>query len=178
MPQLLLLQNASPFDPDVLSRAAPTQRPRLLLLRKLGIASARLGIQSPYILCVSQFYHYKNLSGLVFGFARARAALPAGTILVLAGEEHERETADDVRRAIAREKIGEHVRLLGQVSTDRMSMAHSLEVRVLFCDHKLVEFMAALPFDQKMPQDGAQGAAHANGDVADARRSRLRSQAP
>jgi len=36
--------------------------------------------------------------------------------------------------------------------TDRMSMAHSLEVRVPFCDHKIVEAMAALPFDEKMPR--------------------------
>jgi len=35
--------------------------------------------------------------------------------------------------------------------TDRMSMAHALEVRVPFCDHRLVEFMASIPFSQKMP---------------------------
>jgi asparagine synthase (glutamine-hydrolysing) len=35
--------------------------------------------------------------------------------------------------------------------TDRMSMAHALEVRVPFCDHRLVEFMASIPFAQKMP---------------------------
>ena len=35
--------------------------------------------------------------------------------------------------------------------TDRTSMAHSLEVRVPFCDDRLVEFMAQIPADQKMP---------------------------
>ena len=32
---------------------------------------------------------------------------------------------------------------------DRMSMAHSLEVRVPFCDHKLAEFCAAVPYQVK-----------------------------
>src|SRR5207249_3515972 len=36
--------------------------------------------------------------------------------------------------------------------TDRTSMAHSLEVRVPFCDDRLVEFMAAIPAAQKMPR--------------------------
>ena len=35
--------------------------------------------------------------------------------------------------------------------SDRMSMAHGLEVRVPFCDHKLVEFVARIPASQKMP---------------------------
>jgi asparagine synthase (glutamine-hydrolysing) len=34
--------------------------------------------------------------------------------------------------------------------SDRMSMAHSLEVRVPFTDHKLVEFSASLPFQMKL----------------------------
>jgi asparagine synthase (glutamine-hydrolysing) len=33
-----------------------------------------------------------------------------------------------------------------------MSMAHGLEVRVPFCDHLLVEFMARLPASEKMPR--------------------------
>lgn len=33
---------------------------------------------------------------------------------------------------------------------DAMSMAHSLELRVPFCDHRLVEFMVALPTSVKM----------------------------
>ena len=34
--------------------------------------------------------------------------------------------------------------------TDRMSMAHALEVRVPYCDHRLIEFMAGVSSKQKM----------------------------
>lgn len=33
---------------------------------------------------------------------------------------------------------------------DKMSMAHSLEVRVPFCDHRLLEFSATIPFNLKL----------------------------
>jgi len=36
--------------------------------------------------------------------------------------------------------------------TDRMSMAHGLEVRVPLCDHKLVELLASTPASLKMPR--------------------------
>ena len=36
--------------------------------------------------------------------------------------------------------------------SDRMSMAHGLEVRVPFCDHLLAEFAAGLPGEMRMPR--------------------------
>lgn len=166
-PQVLMIQNVAPFDPDVLARYPRAARVRFELLRALTVRSARraakvvfisdwarsllaplfglpegrcarvhlgrdpafapeaaaragpllerLGVRSPYVLSVGQFYAYKNLVELVVAFARARGALPPGTQLVLAGEEHEPEVARAVRAAIAREGLGEHVRLLGQV---------------------------------------------------------------
>ena len=33
---------------------------------------------------------------------------------------------------------------------DKMSMAHALEVRVPFCDHKLLEFSATIPYQMKI----------------------------
>jgi asparagine synthase (glutamine-hydrolysing) len=45
--------------------------------------------------------------------------------------------------------------------SDRMSMAHALEVRVPFCDHHLIEFMARIPATQKMPGLKAKHLLHA-----------------
>jgi asparagine synthase (glutamine-hydrolysing) len=45
--------------------------------------------------------------------------------------------------------------------SDRMSMAHALEVRVPFCDHRLVEFLARIPASQKMPGLRAKALLHA-----------------
>jgi asparagine synthase (glutamine-hydrolysing) len=39
------------------------------------------------------------------------------------------------------------------VKTDRMSMAHSVEVRLPFLDHRLIEFAATLPTDLKLRGD-------------------------
>jgi len=40
VPQVMIFQNMAPFDPDVVSRMRPSKRRRLILLRRLGIASA------------------------------------------------------------------------------------------------------------------------------------------
>ena len=77
--------------------------------------TARLGIRRPYILSVSQFYFYKNFVELVIGFARARRAISSNVELVIAGEEHERDYADLVRRTAAREGVADRVHLVGQV---------------------------------------------------------------
>ncbi len=75
----------------------------------------RLGLRAPYLLCVSQFYHYKNLVELVHGFALARPRLPPGIQLVFAGALHEPAYVAKVQTAIEEEGIGEQVRILGHV---------------------------------------------------------------
>ncbi|MBN2576788.1 MAG: glycosyltransferase family 4 protein [Deltaproteobacteria bacterium] len=166
-PQVLMFQNAAPFDPDVVARSTPPRGRRFRLLRRLGYVSARvaqrvifisdfqrdhilpklavdpakcrriylgrdpsfhpearagagalaarLGIARPYLVCVSQFYDYKNFVEMVIGFARARRALPPQVQLVIAGAEHERDYADLVRRTIAREQLAGRVKLVGHV---------------------------------------------------------------
>jgi glycosyltransferase involved in cell wall biosynthesis len=76
---------------------------------------ARYGLPERYLLSVGAFFPYKNLVELVVGFSRARPALPPGLPLVLAGAEHDREVVQAVRDAIAREGLGDRVRLLGNV---------------------------------------------------------------
>ncbi|MBS2027849.1 MAG: glycosyltransferase family 4 protein [Deltaproteobacteria bacterium] len=75
----------------------------------------KLGVRGRYLLSVSQFYHYKNFTELVVGFARALPGLPSDVKLVIAGAEHERDYADAVRATIARERVGDRVVLAGQV---------------------------------------------------------------
>jgi glycosyltransferase involved in cell wall biosynthesis len=77
--------------------------------------ATRLGIRSPYVLSVSQFYFYKNFVELVIGFARARRAIPEKVELVIAGEEYDKDYADLVRRTAVREGVADCVRMVGQV---------------------------------------------------------------
>lgn len=76
---------------------------------------SRLGLRAPYLLSVSHFYFYKNLVELVDAFALARPRLPPGTVLALAGGHSDAATTREVREAIARGGLSEHVRLLGEV---------------------------------------------------------------
>ena len=86
--------------------AAAARAPRVLL---------RLGIARPYLLCVSDFYFYKNLVELVVGFARARRSLFPEAMLVLAGAESDRAYARRVRETASREGVSDRVRFLGLV---------------------------------------------------------------
>jgi asparagine synthase (glutamine-hydrolysing) len=63
-------------------------------------------------------------------------------------EDHRAEPLHDVASRIDLESFLPHNVL---AYGDRMSMAHSLEVRVPFCDHLLVERMAEVPLATKMP---------------------------
>jgi glycosyltransferase involved in cell wall biosynthesis len=89
------------------SPAARAQAPALL---------ARLGVRGPYLLSVGDFYPYKNLVELVLGFSRARAQLPPGIPLLLAGAGHDAEVMAAVRAMIVREGLEAQVKLLGQVA--------------------------------------------------------------
>ncbi len=75
----------------------------------------RLGLTQPYLLSVSQVYHYKNLVELVRAFARATTRLPSDVKLALAGAEHERRYAALVRRTIRDAGLGDRVKVLGHV---------------------------------------------------------------
>jgi len=88
------------------SPAAKADSPELL---------QRLGLRPPYLLCVSQFYHYKNLVELVRGFALALPRLGPDVQLVFAGALHEPAYVAEVRAAIAQEGLGERVRILGHL---------------------------------------------------------------
>ncbi len=167
VPQVVMFQNAAPFDEQVLEPCPPLKRARLLALQKIGIASARAadrvvfisqfqrellsrklamptergrtiylgrdpqfapaarlapeelkrryGLNEPFLLSVSHFYHYKNIVELVQGFARALPQLPPGVQLALAGAEHERDYSERVHRTVREEGLEGRVIFLGNV---------------------------------------------------------------
>jgi len=59
-------------------------------------------------------------------------------------------TDEDLVRQIARLEMRNYMGHMLLRDTDAMSMAHSLEVRVPWLDHKLVEFACAIPEDVKL----------------------------
>ncbi|MDH5672678.1 MAG: glycosyltransferase family 4 protein [Myxococcales bacterium] len=86
-------------------------------------ASAQPGperARRPYLLSVSQFYHYKNFVELVEGFALAAEDLPQELSLVLAGAEHEPDYVARVRAAVARHGLGERVVFAGHVPYEEL----------------------------------------------------------
>ncbi len=91
---------------------------------------ARLGLPPRYLLSVSHVYHYKNFVELVRGFARAR--LPEDVVLAIAGSEHERTYAEDVRRAVREERLEGRVRLLGPVPYAELPALYAGSSQFLF----------------------------------------------
>ena len=69
IPQVLMVQNLAPFDPDVVSRSVPRTRLRLRLLRELGILSARAARK---VVFISDFA--RALLTPVFGIDAGRCA--------------------------------------------------------------------------------------------------------
>jgi glycosyltransferase involved in cell wall biosynthesis len=82
---------------------------------RAGALLRRHGIESPFLLSVGQFYPYKNLTQLLVAFARALPGLPENVPLVLAGAPHDPQVVEAVASAIARERLGGRVKLLGNL---------------------------------------------------------------
>ncbi len=138
----------------------------------------RQGVISPLAERIPESTRSRNLGGWIKRFARGGLTDPAQRYLdwtsfvtplmkgalytkdfreLLTDEwEHSRRRAwmsgeggDDVGRAVLHDLttyLPADLLLMG----DAMSMAHSLELRVPFCDHRLMEFMLALPTSVKM----------------------------
>ncbi|HEX6996393.1 MAG TPA: asparagine synthase (glutamine-hydrolyzing) [Gammaproteobacteria bacterium] len=79
---------------------------------------------------------------------RARSGPPADGFDAVVGEE---ESTDELLRLLRvdwRTQLSEDLLLL----TDKMTMACSIECRVPFLDHRLVELVARIPAEQKAPK--------------------------
>ncbi len=95
-----------------------------------------VGVTGPYLLYVGQIHMpNKNLVRLVEAFAQARARLPAGTTLVLAGREV--TGAGEVREAVRRAGVEDAVRWLGYVPDGALPALYS--GAVAFCYPSLQE---------------------------------------
>lgn len=111
-------------------------------------ALSRLGVRVPYVLAVGHFYRHKNFVELVHGFSRALGDLPRDVRLVIVGQEAVPRYAKEVRRAIARESLQDHVVLTGAVPYDRLPLLYanaSLFVFPSCCEsfpNTLIEAMA------------------------------------
>ncbi|MCS6858336.1 MAG: glycosyltransferase family 4 protein [Sandaracinaceae bacterium] len=79
-----------------------------------------LGIKPPYLLCVSHFYHYKNLKQLVIAFAKALPHIPQNIQLAMVGAEHEKDYAQEVRKAVSEWGIWNRVVFTGAVPYEKM----------------------------------------------------------
>lgn len=98
-----------------------------------------------------------SLSYFYFDDARRRRVLSAPVRALLAGSDATRalrepfdsiegEAADRMLYTDSKIRLPDHPVMI----TDRMSMAHGLEVRSPFMDHKLAEFAASLPWAVKI----------------------------
>lgn len=80
-----------------------------------GETIEELGINAPYILCVSSVYRYKNLLSLVNAYAKLREQNQVRHILVLVGALFDKEYLGDIMRTIKQHGIEEWVLVLGKV---------------------------------------------------------------
>ncbi len=86
-------------------------------------ARSRHGLVGPYVLYAGLAHPNKRLDLLIGALAAARATLPAGSRLVLAGGHAEQSEA--VRDAIVRERAGDLVVFAGRVSDDELAALYT-----------------------------------------------------
>jgi glycosyltransferase involved in cell wall biosynthesis len=87
--------------------------------RKINV---RQSATTPYLLCVSHIYPYKNLSALIEGFSLALPQLmPAGILLYIAGVPVVRRENDRLLSVIRRHGLQDRVILLGAIPPENIA---------------------------------------------------------
>jgi len=125
---------------------ADTGRRTDLLRLARNIEDARLPAAERYIVKQHIAFRRECLARISrLAVAKTGAALDRETYALLFDDTREYLG----RMALCQQTLGLPDDML--VKVDRMSMAHSLEVRAPFLDHRLAELMNAVPFSIKMP---------------------------
>jgi len=144
-----------------------------------GVALSRLTDPgSPFILCISHLYRYKNIAQLIVGYHAARGAL-GGRRLVVAGDLTDPQYAGELRALIAKLSLQDHVALIGAVGRhDLPALIDSCDFFVFpsvceNCPNTLIEVMArgkALAVSDKaaMPEICGDAAVYFNPDDPEA----------
>jgi asparagine synthase (glutamine-hydrolysing) len=112
-------------------------------LQLLGFSRSRLDIYR----VLRQFYSAERIARLLEGDGALAMSLPAR----LANELSAAAEATDSVNSVSLLELSLYMHNVLLRDTDQMSMAHGLEVRVPLLDHSLVEKLARLPGEVKMP---------------------------
>lgn len=102
-----------------------------------------------YAKSLSYFYFSDGFRERLFSeqFLKSMAAFdPEAAIKVYFDSDNAKEVVDKMLYADSMTRMPDHPNMI----LDRMSMAHGLEVRSPFLDHKLAEFCATIPFQYKV----------------------------
>ena len=85
----------------------------------------RYSIYSPYLLCVSHLYPYKNIPRMIEAFKEAIKSTKNNYRLLIAGEKRSIQYYNEIINTIKRTKLEKHVILLGSVSKEDLRYLYS-----------------------------------------------------